>query len=328
LKLPKERWRISIKQIEYYFALQRRPIMIKLNRILWPTDFSRCAKQALGHAVHWAKEYGAELHALHAAVLLQNDSNDFPNEEAVNKQLKDLAAHQLSSTIQALQGDDLNIKQSQVRGISTAPAILGYARENNIDLIVMGTHGRRGLGHLFLGSVAEEVVRLASCPVLTIREQKTPAPVKAMKHILVPVDFSEPGQRALVYAKEIAAFYGARLQLLHVIEEAIHPAFYMANGASVFAFQPELKSRAEAEMKKLLKATKGPEVAAALHVVEGRAAIDIVNFAEKNQTDLVVIATHGRTGIEHMLLGSVTEKVVRRAPCPVFTVRAFGKSLV
>jgi len=81
--------------------------MIKLNRILWPTDFSRCAKQALGHAVYWAREYDAELHALHAVILLQNNPHYFPNEEAINKQLKDLGEHQLSSTIQALQADDL-----------------------------------------------------------------------------------------------------------------------------------------------------------------------------------------------------------------------------
>lgn len=302
--------------------------MIKLNRILWPTDFSRCAKQALGHAVYWAREYDAELHALHVVILLQNNLHYFPNEEAINKQLKDLGEHQLSSTIQALQADDLKIKPAQVRGISTAPAILGYARENDIDLIVMGTHGRRGLGHLFLGSVAEEVVRLASCPVLTIREQETPAPVEMMKRILVPVDFSEHSQQALIYAKKIATLYNARLQLLHVVEEVIHPACYMASGPSVLAFKPELKAGAQQEMKKLLKETTGPEVAADFHVIEGRAAVDIVNFAKNDHSDLIVIATHGRTGIEHMLLGSVTEKVVRRAPCPVFTVRAFGKSLV
>jgi nucleotide-binding universal stress UspA family protein len=81
-------------------------------------------------------------------------------------------------------------------------------------------------------------------------------------------------------------------------------------------------------METLLQKAKGPEVAADLHVIEGHAAADIVRFAESHHSDLIVIATHGRTGIEHMLLGSITEKVVRRAPCPVFTVRTFGKSLV
>jgi nucleotide-binding universal stress UspA family protein len=302
--------------------------MLKVNRILWPTDFSRCAKQALGHAVHWARQYDAELHALHAMVLLQDDPYHFPNKDEINQQLKDIALSQMSETIKALQADDLVIKQAQVRGISTAPAILGYAKENDCDLIVMGTHGRRGLGHLFLGSVAEEVVRLASCPVLTIREKADPASAEIMKHILVPVDFSKSAQQALVYAKEMAAFYHACLQLLHVVEQIIHPAFYMATGASELAFAPDLKARTKEAMERLLQETPGPKVPVELHVIEGHAARDIVNFAESFHSDLVVIATHGRTGLEHMLLGSVAEKVVRRAKCPVFTVRAFGKNLV
>lgn len=301
---------------------------MKVRKILFPTDFSRCAQQALQQASHWAREYAAELHLLHAMVLLQDYSARLPNRKEINEQLQNVAAAHLSETAQALQQENLNVKQALIRGISTAPAILGYAKENDIDLIVMGTHGRRGLGHLFLGSVAEEVVRLAPCPVLTIRERETPAPVKAVKHILVPVDFSEYAQQALAYAKQIAAAYQARLQLLHVVEKAIHPAFYMGTGPSVLVYQPELKDRAKEEMRKLLRETKGPEVAADLHVFEGYAARDLISFAETYASDLIVIATHGRTGFEHMLMGSVTEKVVRRAPCPVFTVRAFGKSLL
>jgi nucleotide-binding universal stress UspA family protein len=302
--------------------------MMKLRKILFPTDFSRCAQQALGHAVHWAREYDAELHVLHALALLQDYSVRLPNKKEINEQLQHLAAEHMSETIQALPHDEVDVRQALVRGISMAPAILGYASENDIDLIVMGTHGRRGLGHLFLGSVAEEVVRLASCPVLTIRERETPMPVEVMKRVLVPVDFSEHAQQALAYAKQIASAYKARLQLLHVVEEVIHPACYMATGPSILTIQPELKDRAKLEMKKLLRETKGPETAADIHVIEGHAARDLINFAQSHGSDIIVIATHGRTGFEHMFMGSVTEKVVRRATCPVFTVRAFGKSLL
>ncbi len=304
---------------------------MKIRRILFPTDFSRCAQQALLHAVHWAEEYGAELHVVHAVDAVgqwQNNPEALPNARQMQEQLKNVAKSQLSATIKALQADRIQIKQAQIRGISTAPAILAYAKDNDADLIVMGTHGRRGLGHLFLGSVAEEVVRLAPCPVLTIRERQEPMPVESMKCILTPVDFSEYAQAALGYAKELAAFYHARLQLLHVVEQVIAPECYMATGPSLIMFKPELKASAEQEMKRILKAAKGPEVAASLHVIEGYAARDIVHFAENFHSDFIVIATHGRTGIEHMLLGSVAEKVVRRAPCPVFSVRAFGKSLV
>ncbi|MDZ7363270.1 MAG: universal stress protein [candidate division KSB1 bacterium] len=302
--------------------------MLRIKRILWPTDFSRCATQALSHAVHLAKKHGAELHVMHATVLMQDDSYRLPNHEEIHRQLKDLASRHLSSTIRTLQTDDLVIKQANVRGISTAPAILAYAKENDIDLIVMGTHGRRGLGHLFLGSVAEEVVRLSVAPVLTIREREEPKPVTMMKQILVPLDFSNFSQRALQYAREIAGFYNARLQLLHVIQDFIPPTFYLAAAASLSRVTPELKLKIKEAMEKLFEETAGPAVTAEYHVIEGYAAHDIVDFAQENNSDLIVIATHGRTGIEHMLMGSVTEKVVRRAPCPVFTVRAFGKTLV
>jgi nucleotide-binding universal stress UspA family protein len=181
---------------------------------------------------------------------------------------------------------------------------------------------------LFLGSVAEEVVRHASCPVLTIREQQEPRPVKIMKRILVPIDFSEYSQQALIYAKEIASFYNARLLLLHIVEEFIPPTFYMTTGASAVAFSPELKAKTKEAIIELMQNTKGPKVEADFYVIEGNAAHDIVDFAKEKNSDLIVIATHGRTGLEHLLMGSVTEKVVRRAPCPVFTVRTFGKSLV
>jgi nucleotide-binding universal stress UspA family protein len=102
----------------------------------------------------------------------------------------------------------------------------------------------------------------------------------------------------------------------------------MTTGASAVAFSPELKARTKEAMIELVQKTKGPKVEADFYVIEGNAAHDIVDFAKEKNSDLIVIATHGRTGLEHLLMGSVTEKVVRRAPCPVFTVRTFGKSLV
>jgi nucleotide-binding universal stress UspA family protein len=215
----------------------------------------------------------------------------------------------------------------QQRSISTAPAILDYANENDIDLIVMGTHGRRGLGHLLLVSVAEEVVRVASCPVLTIREHEEPTPIEAIEQILVPVDFSGHSKKALAYAKEMAATYNARLHLLHVIEDVKYPAFYMSGRLSYFDIVPEVEAKSREALKKFLEDAGMSEATADIHVIEGHAAGDIVKFAASHSIDLVVIATHGLTGLDHFLLGSVTEKVVRRAPCPVFTVKAFGKSL-
>jgi nucleotide-binding universal stress UspA family protein len=248
--------------------------------------------------------------------------------EALPGSFAEMASRQMAADLKMHQTDKAKIKQAHRYGISTAPEILHYAKDNDVDLIVMGTHGRRGLGHLFLGSVAEEVVRMAHCSVLTIRERKEPLPVEAVERILVPVDFSEHSKRALAYAKELAAAYQTRLQLLHVVEEVIHPAFYRASGPSILALKPDLRTTVEHELRNFLKEIKGPEAAADFYVIEGRAAHAIVNFAESYHSDLVVISTHGLTGLVHMLHGSVTEKVVRTAPCPVLTVSALGKSLL
>jgi nucleotide-binding universal stress UspA family protein len=306
--------------------------MLQIKKILLPTDFSRCANQALAQALYLAEQYKAELHMLHATVLLDDDPNHpdhhFPNKEEIHQRMQKLAKDRMLANLAAQRVGDLKIKQVQRRGISVAPIILEYAREQDLDLIVMGTHGRRGLGHLFLGSVAEEVVRLAHCPVLTIRERKEERPVDQVKRILVPVDFSEHSRQALVYAKTLADFYGAHLQLVHVVEDAKYPAFYMAERFSYFDVAPAVATTAHKELIKFFQEAPGPEVIAEMHVLEGRAAPDLVKFAEQHASDLIVIATHGLTGLEHVVLGSVTEKVVRRAPCPVLTVKTFGKALI
>lgn len=306
--------------------------MLTIKRILFPTDFSRCADQALNHALYLARLYRADLHILHVVVPLEYDTNNpthqFPDMDAVQTRLNEMATARMNAALKEREVGDLRISQAQLQGISIAPTILEYSDDHNIDLIVMGTHGRRGLKHLFLGSVAEEVVRLAPCPVLTIRERKEPIAVEAVRTILVPIDFSEHSRDALIHAKQFAASYRAHMHLLHVIETNAVPPFYVGLNITGFDSVADIKARTEKALQQLLAETAGPQVESTLHILEGYPAHDIVHFAEKNGMDYIVIATHGLTGFKHLLLGSVAEKVVRRAPCPVFTVKAFGKSLI
>jgi nucleotide-binding universal stress UspA family protein len=176
--------------------------------------------------------------------------------------------------------------------------------------------------------VAEEVVRLAPCPVLTIRERKEPTPIEELDRILVPIDFSEHSSKALSYAKRIAASYDSRLQLLHVAERLIPPSFYALEKYQFLDPMETIRQKSKEALKRFLQETDGPELGAEIHVIEGRAAADITGFAKNHHSDLIVIATHGLTGMKHLLMGSVTEKVVRRASCPVFTVKSFGKDLM
>jgi len=304
---------------------------MKLKNILFPTDFSRCADQALTHAVYLAEKYQAALHLLHVVTLFKDQpgvlSDELVETEEMVRKLEEKAEIELNTVANTHGNDEMEIIVKQKRAISVAPAILEYSSKNRIDLIVMGTHGRRGIEHLLLGSAAEEVVRLADCPVFTIRESKEIKPIKLFERILVPIDFSDHSKKALAYAKEIADSYDANLQLLHVIEDTIHPAYSLSGKSSIFDLVPGIEEDSRRKMEEMvLEAGMAKEKTEQI-VIGGQAANDIIEFAKDNTSDLVVIATHGLSGIEHLLLGSVTEKVVRMAPCPVFTVKSFGKDL-
>ena len=305
--------------------------MLKLNNVLFATDFSSLADQALDHALELAHKHGAVLHMLHAVVLHADDPNDpahlFPDADEIRKRLEDIAERRMETQLEGRNATGIEVVRAQRRGISTAPVILEYAGEIDADLIVMSTHGRRGLTAVLLGSVTEEVVRLSSCPVLTIRGRDGTAPSSDMAVVLVPVDFSEHASRAVSYATEICRVYGGRMHLVHVFEEPVHPEVYLGGGAtSLPSFSSVEGSLREALTE--IGAQAGAEVDTSIHVREGRAVKGILDAATELDADLIVIATHGLTGLKHVLLGSVAEKVVRGARCPVLTVKPFGKSLL
>jgi nucleotide-binding universal stress UspA family protein len=221
--------------------------------------------------------------------------------------------------------DALTLVQEQRAHESPPEAIVGYVEEQEIDLVVAGTRGRRGLQRLLIGSVAEEVLRTAPCPVLTVRGEADNAPAWAVRNILVPVDFSDASLEALRHAKELALTYGAQITLLHAVEEVIYPSAYGVEPANLPG--PQVIERVEESLAELARTEIGYEHVT-VEAKVGYAPSTILDHAETNEVDLVVIATHGRTGLERMLLGSVAERVLRRAPAPVFTVKSFGKSLL
>ena len=305
--------------------------MLKLKKILLPTDFSRCAEQALAHTVFLAEKYSAEIHLLHVITLFEDQpllvNDEITETEEMIRKLEDMVEKQLNNVVNSHGSVDLVINTIMKRGISAAPIILEYSSDQNIDLIVMGTHGRRGLGHLLLGSATEEVVRMAKCPVFSVRESEKPKSMEAINKILVPIDFSDYSKSAFSYAAEIAESYRAQLQLFHVIEETMHPAYSLSGKSSKIDLVPGIEEDYRKKIRKMIKASGISMEDTEIIINSGQAALNIIKFANENLSDLIVIATHGLTGIEHFLLGSVTEKVVRMAPCPVFTIKAFGKKL-
>lgn len=149
-----------------------------------------------------------------------------------------------------------------------------------------------------------------------------------LKRILLPTDFSDYSKTATKYACELATKFDAELHLLHTLE--IHPTstpeFVM--GLSLPAYVQESKAAAEMTIHNVLdpKWAKGGKV---IHkVVEGSPITEIISYARQHDIDLIVLTTHGRTGLSHALMGSVAENIVRTAPCPVLTVRPEGHQFV
>lgn len=224
---------------------------------------------------------------------------------------------------------DIPIIYAREVNVSAATGVLNYAKQHEADVIVMGTHGRRGIEHAFMGSIAEEVVRVANCPVLTIGADASSKPGQAIQHILVPVDFSGFGGPALAYAQELAQVYGATLHLLHVIEDIGLPSAYGYGAAAGFAISiSEMEKNSRKALRAIGTNVLGKEVPFEVHAIGGNPALATVDFAAQQEMSLIVMATHGRTGLRRLVIGSVAEKVVRMAPCPVFTVKSFGKSLL
>ncbi len=301
--------------------------MLVLDDLLLARDFSSISDRALRHALDLAARTGAALHLLHVDVLHDDNTTQSPG-TGLDKIREELKNDPRAASDEAL--DAVSIHEVTERDVSAGPAILMYASENDIDLITLGTHGRRGPKRILLGSVAEEVVRRASVPVLTVRggEDATHLPVGGVDRMLVPVDFSDPSREALRHARELASLYGADLDLLYVVEEALHPAFYVGGVSSIYDVEPDIEEKARAHLQKFANKTPGAKVNINVHAVPGQAAASILSFVEEHEIDLVTTSTHGRTGMDRFLLGSVAEKLVRHLRCPVLTVKAFGRSLV
>jgi nucleotide-binding universal stress UspA family protein len=278
------------------------------DRLLLPTDLSDTAAEPVRHARLLAEHFGAALHVLYVATDVEQQRTAEADVEAFAR------AHDLAGATPAV-----------VTAEAPAPGIDAYAEEHAIDLIVMGSHGRRGLERLFLGSVTEEVLRKAACPVLTIRTNLDATAQLPVDSVLAPLDLSDASLQALPVARTFAAAYDARLDVLHVVEDIDLPAIYGEDIPNpLYEMFPEVQRRTRAEIDRALAAAPGPEVPTAVHFAQGHAADAIVDFAEDEGVDLIVLTRTGRRGLTRFLIGSATDGVVRTAPCPVLVVPVAG----
>lgn len=300
---------------------------VAVRRILVPTDFSDCAQGALRQALTLAECYDAEVHLLHVVTLHQPEaSGDAPSEERGAHQgegatrYRERTEEVLQDVLADQQHSGVSVVTVVRKSMAIAPALVAYVNEATIDLVVVGTHGRRGVKQWMLGSVAEEVMREAPCPVLLVRARKGKTVAAPVRRILVPVDFSVPSRQALAYAVDWAERFGAALQLMHVVEPLPFPVS-LTGVLTIHDLVPDITTRTRRHLRDLLDTVRTDGLEASVHVEEGYPAAAITRAAQDDGVDLIVIASRGLAGLERLFVGSVTTRVVRAAPCPVLVVR-------
>lgn len=299
--------------------------MLQVNSILFPTDGSPCAEYAQAHAAFLADQFAADLHMLHVVEADIGSLSDLSN--IVDLDEREILEQLRLPVPEAVEApSEERVHRVKRTDESAAQGILDYAADEDIDLIVMGTHGRRGMGRLLMGSVAEEVVRMSESPTLTVCGPDRPTPTRDINRVLVPMGLSEHTGTLFDHARAIGATYGAELELIHIVERSPFPPVYGVDADP--ASDTAVTDRVHEALEEYAASAHELGVETRITVRRGHPAEVILERIETAPIDLVTIATHGRSGLRRLLIGSVAEKVVRMASCPVFTVKSFGKSLV
>lgn len=194
--------------------------------------------------------------------------------------------------------------------------VLRRAEEWGAELIVVGTHGRRGISRLLLGSTADQVVRAAHCPVLVARPQREGA-------VLAAVDFSDPSLPVIEAAAAEAARRGRKLVVMHAIESAREGDAAMGLLGALPALEtPEVRSQKRALAAEILNSALARlKAKGEIVVAEDDAAQETLRLADALPAELIVVGTHGRRGLARWVLGSMAARIVERAPCSVLVTR-------
>ena len=295
-----------------------------LESLLFAHDFSPSSERALAYAVDLTRRTDATLHLAYVeetseSVLDEGRRSPLPSYK-LDERFRERCHESLAS--HDLDPEDDRLAYHADRSDTVAPTLLRMAKREDADLIVMGTHGRRGIQRAVYGSVAEEVLRTAPCPVFTarVREDGPSATSTApIERILVPVDFSDLSRSALDYAARLARVYDVPLRLVHAVESPTLPSIYEMQSPKTKS--RKVRERAERELRDW--------GAAAAH--DGRSVSYVVHRGEPEETvvqaadldTLTVMGTRGLSSVRRTMLGSITEAVMRGANGPVLAARAF-----
>jgi nucleotide-binding universal stress UspA family protein len=300
--------------------------MAEINRILCPIDFSGTSRHALDYAYAFARWYQARvtvMHVLHMPLPVMPAAGVPQDLSGLPLRRPDDVAEDVRRFSGPINGADPNRPDVVVVEGNPVREILRQAEQMPADLLVMGTHGRSGFEALFLGSVTEKVLRSTHVPVLTVPPAVDHVESIIFKTILCPIEFSDASTRALEYALTLAEETGARLILLHVVEVLVDAAeLHEANDFSVPQYQRYLEEDARARLRSAIPDEARVWCTPEERVLSGKAYRVILDVAERERVEAIVMGVHGRGALSRRLFGSTTHHVIREARCPVLTLRA------
>lgn len=289
---------------------------IDLKRIMYATDFSEASRAALSIVGAIARHYGSRVYAAHvwspAVYPMVTPEVICVMDRRHQRQAQDDLERLLDTP--ALTGIPA---ETVVRRGTPAEQLESVVKDHNIGLVVAGTHGSAGFKHRVLGSVAEELVRGLSCPVLTVgpRLTKRFESLKRIEHILFPTDFSQESLAVFPYLASLAHEYQSRLTVLHVL-----PPETPENPDARKLAEPLRK-----QMEKALCRQLSPRCSADFVIESGDAAEAILDYARRGKADLIGLGVRCATDIAQHFRTTVAYRILAEAECPVLTFHAVSK---
>ncbi|PCR90281.1 universal stress protein [Natrinema ejinorense] len=284
------------------------------TRLLVPTDGSDSARAALEHALDIAADQDATVHVLYVA-----DTNE-PSLTQLGGDVVDVLEREgdeiLSDAAALAEDRGVSVTTTVVQG-DPRKTIADRTTVDEVDLVVMGAHGRRGISEYVLGSVTDYVVNRSEVPVVTVRAADDATRRYPYADVLVPTDGSDHATAAVERAASIATRHGATLHLLSIVDELPET---IASGSSQLSEQLEENVQEVLDEAEAIARRAGADPVTTT-VSTGSVPREITAYADAEGIDLVVMGTHGHTGLDRHLLGSFSERVIRTSPVPVLTTR-------
>ena len=307
------------------------------SRILVPLDGSALAAQALPYAQVLGKALGTEIELFRVVPTLSDilrgismnnyedswSSASYEQLEAWRQQIRHEAEENLTRTVASMRAAGSSVR-SKIREGYPPEAIAQEAEQESNTLIVITTHGRTGLSRWWIGSVTDRVLHLTNAPIFVVRaqpEEEDPAPQPPQLHnVILPLDGSPLAEQAIPHAAIIATALNARVDLLHsVTDQRIVPP----ESPVPEAFQPKQHTQATEYLSMIRDRLLAQGVTnTEIIITEADAAEAIAETALGSDDSIIVMSTHGRSGIQRTVIGSVADKVARHSGCPVLLVRA------